>query len=311
MDLLRGLAVFLVVLWHAAIVPGRFGIEEPAGALLVKRLLSPYPLPIFLILSGMFLDRALDKGPGAYFSGKVRTIVWAFVVWTVITCLLWKPARLLDPVTWYAGVDHMWFLTTLMACFIVAPALRALKVPWLVVAVGLWAAWFLVPLSLPGVANWVWFGAYFFLGAAIGDNASRIAAAPRWVMLMLWIPVLVGVGRVLTGGGYAWSPPWLVVSLAGAGLLVWFAPRVPHGWVRSRLEEAGRVSVVCYLAHVPAILVLGPVWAALDLPGGWIAFTAFAAIAVGAPWLLARWKPTWWLFRFGGSARPVPARTTA
>lgn len=312
MDLLRGAAVLLVVLWHAAVVPGRFGIEAPLGAVLVKRLLSPYPLPIFLILSGILLDRSLAKPLRAYLSGKVRAILWSFVVWTVITCLLWQPARLLDPVTWYAGADHMWFMTTLMVCFLVAPVLHALRIPWVVVAAGLWTAWFLLPLALPGVANWVWYGAYFFLGAALGGHVTRIASAPRWVVFVLAAVVMVGVAGVLTGSqGYAWRPHWLVISLAGAGLLIWGAPRIPEGWVRRRLEEAGRVSIVCYLAHVPAILLVGPVWTALDLPGGWFAFVAFATAAVGVPWLISLWPPAWWLFRFRGPARSAAVRANA
>ena len=299
MDLLRGAAVLLVITWHATTLPGRYDIDVPQVAGMVNQALAPYRQPMLLVLSGMLLSRSMAKPLPAFFSGKVRMILWPYLVWTVITCLVWQPQRLADPVTWVAGPDHLWFLTVLLVSYAAAPVLRASRVPWWAVPVALWGGWLLFHPAVPGVANWIWFGGYFFAGAALAPHVRRIVGAPWWVALGLAGVALVGVYGALTGdsGGYAWAPHWVVISLAGVGLLVWAAPRVPRtGFVRW-VERAGEQSMVWYVAHVPAISLAAWAWSAAGLPGGWLAYLGLLGVGLVVPWVLARWDAVPWLFR--------------
>lgn len=308
MDLCRGVAVLLVVLWHAYSVGRGLGIDLPGEAELVNRALSPYRLPLLLLISGMLLPRSLAKPLGQYVAGKARHILWPFLLWTVVMGLLRDPSSLVAPVTWYAGRDHLWYLSTLLFCYAVAVPLR--RVPGWVVAVAFWTVWLLWTPQVAGLSNWLWFGAYFFAGASLVRHLPRVQTLPGWVVAGLAAVTMVGVGGAVTGtGGYARALHWLVISLAGAVLLLWVAPRVRRGPVVQRLEGVGRSSIVYYIVHVPAILLAGRVLAAAGV-GGWVAYVALVAVGLGVSWLVTRTPGHGALFSWPGrrirQARATP-----
>ena len=70
MDLLRGLAVLLVVVLHAA----SHGGAEVEGWTLVNRHLTPFRMPLLMFLSGMLLHRSLAKPLPVYLWGKVAAL---------------------------------------------------------------------------------------------------------------------------------------------------------------------------------------------------------------------------------------------
>lgn len=297
MDLLRGLAVLLIISWHAVTVPLRFGVEMPEIILAVNTSLSPYRLPTLLVISGMLLPRSLSKPLNRYYEGKARNILWPYVIWTLITALTVNASEVLNPVVWYAGLDHLWFLSTLLVCYLVAPLLR--PIPGWVVAGVLFGTWFLLSPQIPGVANWIWFGAYFFLGATLGQLG--LARLPWWSAALLAVVSVGGVVAAMTGTGtgYAWKPHWVAISLAGVVLLIWIAPRIPRRRPVRVLESVGRASIYYYVAHVPAITLAATGLAALGLPGGWAAYIAMLAVGIAVPFVLTRVPGAHWLFAFG------------
>lgn len=292
MDLLRGVAVLLVALWHVLTVPELFGAQAPAWLRSALTGLGPYRIPLLLFLSGLLLPSSLRKGWVRYASGKLRLLVWPFVVWTLIMAVIWPDLpRLLTPETWWRGSYHLWFLSVLAWCYLAAPLTK-------VVPAWIWP----VPLVLlsavapnMGLVRLCWFGAFFFAGAAV------VRVLPGWQRQGGALPSVLG----LTAVGYAvWAAfepevyqyrhlPSFAVSLCGVAALMWFAPRLPR--LRG-LEWVGRHSIVIYLAHFPAIALTWQAATALGLTGWWTISPFLLLAGVVAPLVMVRWADTW-LFR--------------
>lgn len=298
MDMLRGAAVLLVISWHAVTVPVWFDIDMPSAIVTVNTVVSPYRLPLLLVISGMLLQRSLDKPLGPYYEGKARAILWPYLVWTVLTALaVGSPGALIHPVTWIAGYDHLWYLSTLLVCYAVAPMLR--RVPGWIVAAALFAVWFTVAPTVPGVANWVWFGAYFFLGSTFAR--LDLARMPGWVAAALGVVAVGGGVAAVTGPGigYVWKIHWVGISLAGVAALIWLAPRIPRGRAVRALEAVGRRSIYYYAAHLAVIALAARGLAALGAEGSWPAYLGVLGLGILVPYLLTRMPAARWLFAFG------------
>lgn len=87
MDRLRGIAVLLVIAWHAFSIPTFFGVAMPSAVQILNDALSTYRIPALLVLSGLLLGRSLAKPLPTYYLGKVRHIAWPFLVWSLIYLL--------------------------------------------------------------------------------------------------------------------------------------------------------------------------------------------------------------------------------
>ena len=306
MDLLRGAAILLVVAWHATVIPDRFGMEMPDVIVTVNTALTPYRIPTLLVLSGMLLPRSLAKPVGTYYAGKARNILWPYLVWTVITALAIDVSLLADPGSWYVGIDHLWFLTTLLVCYSVAPLLR--RIPGWLVAFALFGGWLVFLPSLPGVSNWIWSGAYFFLGTSI--VRLKIARLPWWIASALAVVAIGGMILAVTGLGTGRLSKafWIAISLAGIGVLLWAAPRIPRFRATRALESVGRRSIVYYVAHTPVIYVTFTALAALGVTDGWAMYFAIFAVGIAVPFLLTRIPGAHWLFAFGRARAPRNVR---
>lgn len=289
MDLLRGAAVLLVVAWHVVTVPPLLGAPtpEPLKAPLIA--LSPYRIPALLFLSGMLLPQSLGKGLPRYVSGKIRHLLWPFVVWTLIMALVWPDlGRLLQDQTWWRGSYHLWFLGVLGACYLLAPLIRYIPA-WV------WP----VPMVLlsqvaphMGLVRILWFGAFFFAGAALARWVrSWQDTSPLLAAVLGAVAVGYGIAAMVTPGLYQIRHvPSFVVSLVGLAALVWVAPRLGRvGW----LERAGRHSIVIYLVHFPVIALAYRALAAAGVDSWWVLAPVLLAVGVGVPWLLLRWSGSW------------------
>lgn len=287
--------ILLVILHHVLTVPAVLGGTTPAWHSVMGGL-EPFRIPLLLTLSGMLLPQSLAKPLRTYYLGKVHKVLWPFIVWTLITCIaLQSAASLLSPWTWVGGSWHLWFLAVLLACYLVGPLTR--WVPawlWVIPMVGLSP----IP-DTNAFARILWFGAFFFLGAAIARHAGRWQAVrPLLPVVMLAAAMGFAVWVALPFGEYTQrSPLAFVASVVGILAIVWLAPRTPR---LPFLATAGRQSLVLYLVHFPAI---GVTYLLVGDVSWWLLFPALSVVGYGLPLALSCLSQTV-LFEFPKRLRP-------
>ena len=126
-DLLRIVAAFAVVFLHVA--AGRIstinaGHPEWWGVV-VYRTLPAFAVPVFFMLSGMFLlDPEREIGTRKIVRACRRFLV-AFAFWSAFYSLAFPPHRLYLG-QFLKGPVHLWFLPALASCYLAAPALRSI-----------------------------------------------------------------------------------------------------------------------------------------------------------------------------------------
>ncbi|WP_168199801.1 acyltransferase [Citricoccus sp. SGAir0253] len=313
MDLFRGVAITLVITLHAVTMPAVRDVEPMPWLADLFLFLSPLRVPVLFAMSGMLLARAVRKPLGVYVSGKVRHLLWPFLLWGIITVLLvGRRSQFSDPWEWIGGFGHLWFLGTLLFC--VALGWFTKWVPAWVPALALPVLLVLLEPSEPVLRDYLFYGTYYFLGAVLMTMRRTVQAAGPWVPIA---GTAVGLlGMVATGDspmtqfgvtGVLAPLPWFVV-------ITWVGPRLP----RMRfLEWIGRNSVIWYCAHFPA-LSLAVRWATQSgMDGVGVNLAALAGgvlfplvLVLGGDW-------TRWLFSLPASrrARPVdsapPVRAAA
>lgn len=291
MDALRGVAVLLVALLHAFSIPYA---QVPPGIEWVFDFLSVYRIPLLMFLSGLLLDRSLSKGVPAYIDGKLRRIAWPLLVWSVVLILIgWESA---DPgsVGFWIGQDtHLWYLGILLICYAIGLVTYWVH-PVVVVVIGLPA------MQLFQSDNWLvngtlWFGLYFFGGAAMSRWLDRWLRLGPIVPTILLLAASAWAAYSATVHGYAPGSHWrpFLFSFAGVVALVWFASRLPRvRW----LEWVGQRSIVFFVANGPFIWLVTVLVAQVFPPA--LTYALVLAVTGAGCYVLARYLDGSILFAF-------------
>lgn len=291
MDAVRGVAVLLVLIWHAFSIPYP---TMPAAIEWVGNFLSVYRIPLLLFLSGLLLDQSVAKGAARYVDGKFRRIAWPLVVWSAILLSVGWPGA--DPSNgwyWLGDGAHLWYLGVLLACYAVGFLTRWVH-PVVFLAAGL-VLMELVRTDLAYVNNTLWFGLYVFAGATLSRWLDR------WLRLGPVLPSLCLTASLAwaaysaTVNGYVpvahWRP--FVLSCLGVLAVIWFAARLPRA---RALEWVGQRSITFYVAHVPFIFVtVALLGDALVRPA---TYAIVLAVASAGCFVLARYASRSTLFEF-------------
>ena len=234
MDVMRGAAVLLVVLFHVLIQADRLGLPDPPRALAVfSRLASPLRLPAMVFLSGLLLPMSLRKGPRRFLEGKLRRIAWPYVVWSAVTLGCWQLLRPVlptghDPVEMlsiaWAPVGILWFLHHLFVYYVALLALQ--RVPLLVPLAATVAATTMV--SNNDLERFFFYFAVFVLGAMVAQHLGTFERLlhDRWAVALSVLLTAALVVATLQGVHVRHQVAWLplvgaaVVVMAAVGALV-------------------------------------------------------------------------------------------
>lgn len=299
-DLLRGAAVVLVIAYHLRLLQNRWNGGTPEAVIEMSEALSPFRMPALLFASGLLLAHSLEKPAGTFVRGKLRGLLWPWLLWSALMLPLMGWENATQPLWWVNGT-FTWFLLALCAYYLIALLARRIPPGWIALTAG--TAWTVLPplgleLHMTGDRpdKILYYAVFFFAGAALRDLLTR--------RLLPWPLLSLGL---LLAAGWAWHAataderpmtPVLaplvvlisVVSVLGA------LRRLPRMRILRPLEWMGRHSIVPYLVHVPVMLLLMRL---VELPPTMATYLLFFALTTGACVLaLLAWPWTAFLYRF-------------
>ncbi len=266
-DAARGYGIILVVFGHTlrGLVGGGLMAWTPATRG-VDAWVYAFHMPLFFVLSGMFLPRLAARPIGTFAGDKLRTIAYPYLVWSTLTLLIKSslgrsandPRTIADlPLIFHDPIDQFWFLYVLFFLAMAAGVLLKLRAGPL----GLLAAAVLAyPGVLPSSGGWVpliearLFAIYLAAGAVFGAGRwpREVAGARRpWLAATACVGLAIPALAVAAGlEGRTWLRPAL--ALAGTAAVVALA--ILTG--RTRLDRAIRLlgvySLPIFVAHTIA-----------------------------------------------------------
>ena len=267
MDLVRGGAILLVIAHHLRILQQIWDGGTPWVMLELSEGFAPFRMPTLLFASGLLLARSLRKPAGQFLRGKVRGLLWPWLLWSAVMLAILGWGNATNPLWWVNGM-YTWFLMALFLYYLAGLITRRLHPGWLALAsiVG-WAAMPLLGIEYdmtgPRPDKFVYYAVFFFAGAAL----HRTLAERRipWVMLApaLAIAAAWGLRAALQDREPVTPVIAQVVVLIAVIAAVGVAQRLPSLRALRPLEWLGRNSIVPYLVHLPVLELL---MRHLDLP---------------------------------------------
>ncbi|SDV04399.1 Uncharacterized membrane protein YcfT [Microlunatus sagamiharensis] len=298
MDMLRGSAIVLVMIWHSSAIPVLYGASMPAPVRAVNMFFLPFRMPTLMFLSGLLLPASLRKPLPVYYAGKFAAIGWPYLIFVLLDRLLQGN----DNPWWhwraYYATSYLWFLFFIGVYYVLAPLLRRLP-PWAPIVA---AAVIGLVLESGVEERLAYFAIFFFLGrwaALRGDVFERLTRTRALVLLAL-PSAAFGLASAYWGLALAYKV-WLApLSLAGILVLVGIAQRIERrGRQLPWLTKVGRNSIVYYVAHFPVMVLTMHALYAFDVRSQVVVALvdlAVAGLVCTVLVLLRPYRPVTWLF---------------
>ena len=311
MDVLRGLAVIMVVLTHTIRLIEYYDESVPVIPTIIN-ILTPLRMPLLFLLSGMLVPRSLVKGTWGYLRGKLSKVVYPYVLWTIIlaffAALSAVPFVFPDLLQLLFGesATPLWFLGYLVLYYLIALLCR--WVHPLIIAV---AAVGLSLLPIEGEWDRFWYqGVAFFIGVALGPFISGFEqfVKNRLLCAVLFVGALTAMTVQTLFGEGPQSPIWKVAVtvtffVGAAGLIM----PVAGSRVLRPIRYIGERTIKVYILHWPFI-VYPLMWVTTnaDLPLRWLIPVTFL-VGIVPPLIITvladRSRAVEWLFQWNPPAR--------
>lgn len=297
-DLVRGVAIVLVIVLHAGLALDYFASSYPEPIRIFNDVFEPFRMPTLMFLSGLFVARSLAKGTATYFRGKARKIAWPYLVWSILSFIAAGDLGV-EALTrmFYNPIEtHLWYLWFLAIFYALAWLLR--KVPaWIPGAIALGVSQF-VPEDFRLEKGFFLFG-FFMFGIAYAANRHRVDRwAYSWQAAVLAI-ALSGAASVLNVNGVKvlYEPAYALCVFGFILLAARIAPHVPRTAARRVFEEVGRNSIVYYVSHLLVIKVVATILSAAGFDSPWLMFPILLLSAFGVGRVIV-WSQRVWLARW-------------
>lgn len=315
-DLARGAAIFLVCAFHAATVL-RFAYTPPAALLSVHDLFAAFRMPLLAFLSGLIAERSLSKPADAYYLGKARSLLYPYLVWTIVFCLTAGADR--DWLSTTTLFSYLWYLGFIFCFYIIIRLLQPVPRSWLIVCSLVASAW--MPSNWEAPNRFAFLFAIFVSGVLISESGRlgwwKSFVRSRWTTIF-GVPVILFFVAVRLFGN-EWDPEYKAwkydvawISATFAGIAVASAAAI---WVQNSkfialnrvLEFMGKNSIVYYLTHYPVIYGTVLACSEIGVSNAWLAcgISLTTALLVGTFSVYAgqRVGPVRWLYQFPYFAR--------
>jgi len=305
-DTAKGISILLVVMMHSALGVGE-ATGQPGVLHYVIGFATPFRMPEFFLISGLFLSMVIARPWRNYADRRVVHYLYFYALWAVLQIVVkvalgqGAPGAALSYIVWATVQPYgvLWFIYMLAVFSAVTKLLWYMRVPhW--VAFGAAALLQIAPISAPSyvVTQFAEYFVFFYAGYAFAPRIfafiERVEAhvVPAIAGLAVWALInglLVfspgsNIGPVHMDIGLAGLPGMrLALALSGSIAVCALAALISRLPVMDWLRWLGERSIVVYLAFAIPMAVTREVLVRLDL----VADTGVLSILVMAVALIA------------------------
>lgn len=270
-DYAKGLGIFSVAALHVLKGIITAGIMTDPNALFIRDAWSYYSfnMPIFFFLGGFFIYRSINRPLTQFMLNRLRTLVYPYVVWSLITLLVGTLAinytnsglainsenlgRL-----FYNPILHYWFLYAIffvVTGWIILAKLRLSPYVFLIISIGMFI---FIQFNTEPILYWVWgfmqFAIYFAVGAIISKPFRDWMENSSTSRLVLISVIGLGIWLFFVSQGIDFALAGLQPLVSAIGMLgVLTTCKLLANFNLARFMEMwGHVSLEIYLVHVMA-----------------------------------------------------------
>lgn len=300
-DAAKGIGIILVVLGHALRGLQKSGAGVP-GSMGLDAWIYAFHMPLFFFLAGLFLERSVTQPARVFLDGRMRRILWPYIVWSLLQETFRHIARNPDALPFgdfwtivYKPVMQFWFLYVLFLLLVLYMVLRKAGMGWGMfvilafclnlsmdfgVSYGNWGVVYQMWTNIPYLALGVLFtqcGGFERVHTARSRTMWGIFPAGfllvAWAMwLPKWAIALLGV-------------PVAVAGIAASCAVAVLAVRMPARW-GAWLGTLGFYSLEIFVAHTIFSSAARQVLLACGVVSPLIQLAAGISVGLGCPLVL-------------------------
>lgn len=277
-DYLKGIAILLVVYRHVIIGIERSEIPIPNALLYANMMFFSFRMPLFFILSGLFISRSLAKRTlSQIVSIKFEKLLYPYFIWTFIQVTIqiilsgyWGKQSSNSYINTHRDltdylyifyhpqrIDQFWYFPALFNVTIIYLFIKTkLKPPlWLNAAFGVFLFFAAPPYSdYSMLFDWMHFYMYFILGDAISafllkENAIKLLQ--RNIVFLAVLPLFIlSQTYYLSNSDKIANWQLLPVVLIGCLMMLIISFRLQKWNIMLFLRVLGFHSIYVYVMHV-------------------------------------------------------------
>ena len=297
LDNAKGIAIFLVVLGHVLRgLPAGSG-KGDGWVVFLDAWIYTFHMPVFFVLSGLFIEASAAKPLGTFLDGKLRSIMYPYFVWSILQEIVRAATGAASLAgIWrivYQPVMQYWFLYVLFLLGVIYAVIRHARMPaW---AFGIFVGvLYILPQFGVNLGTWgviymtALNGIYFAAGALDGPDRLPARFEPwRPLPLIVFAAAMftllaAAVAAGIQAGG--WVKP-LLGLLGTAATLALSNALVRLGVCRFFLGW-GKLSLEIFVAHTIFSAGIREVLTHLHVTGAAVHLDAGLIAGIGGPLLL-------------------------
>lgn len=257
-DMVKGIAIILVVLGHVGQGMNHRHLLDSAGYYLTENFIYAFHMPAFFFVAGLFLDRSLARrGPRDFAAEKLRTILYPYLLWPLLTLPLlpWisryqasPPPPILTYFKYLLLGQIGWFLYTLFFILMLAILTRRLPI-WLRLLIAVPLSFFWPNTGHHGIDGIFWEYIFVVIGQLVGSRISKLEGVNKWAAGLACIALFAAIAGATIHYGSLGLPKFLFIplGLAGTAGLFLFAAANPVPFIARTLAWFGEASIGIYL----------------------------------------------------------------
>jgi len=266
-DYLKGIAIILVVYRHSLLGIQRSGLIIPDSFVNANMIFYSFRMPLFFMLSGIFISRSLAKRSVKQFiATKFETLLYPYLIWVTIQVTLQilmssftNSDRTLIDYTYIfyqpRNLDQFWYLPALFNATVIFVLLKKYVNGkwWLQISLGI-GFYFLSPhlQNISMLSDWM----EFYIFVAIGDAISEVFFKQKvqnlfknYLTLILATPVFIIV-QIYYLNHQTTQLQFLGIAFIGCFTMLSLAFIFQRLNILPSLRIVGYHSLIIYVMHV-------------------------------------------------------------